>query len=123
MKKFYQINDEKFRCEPAARNRFEELKLEQRQSNDSKMLMLWEVSEQEDIFGNVRQVRQLVTRHTPCLPNNGVFRIHDVYDVRRAKKLYSLQKYDSENNCWNNFKLGNTVEELQKFMLEFVEVK
>ena len=119
MKKHFQINDEIFRCEPQARHRFDELKL----SHKDKSLELWEVSQQEDIFGNIRQVKQLVTKYTPNLPNNGVFRIHDVWDARRAKKLYSLQKYDSENCCWNNFKMGNSVNELLEFMQAYSEVE
>ena len=123
MKKFYQINNETFRCEPQARHRLAELKLKSRQSDSTEILELWEVTEQEDIFGNVRQVKQLVTRYTPGLPNNGVFRINDTFDVRRAKKLYSMQKYDDGNQCWNNFKMGNDLGMLTKFMNEYAEVK
>jgi hypothetical protein len=119
MKKHFQINDEVFRCEPQARHRLMELKL----STKDAVLELWEISQQEDIFGKIRQVKQLVTRYTPNLPNNGIFRIHDTFDVRRAKKLYSLQKYDSDNHCWNNFKMGNSVPELLEFMNSYVEVK
>lgn len=120
MKKQYQVNNEIFRCEPKARARFQELKFAAKQSKDQKSLELWELSEQTDIFGNVHQVKQLVTRYTKDLPNNGLFRINDVYDVRRAKKLYCLQKYDADNNCWNNFKMGDSVEGLLKFMQSYV---
>ena len=123
MKKYYQINDEKFRCEPHARARLQELKFEAKQQEELVVIELWEVSQQEDIFGKVRQVKQLVTRYTHNLPNNGIFRIHDVVDVRRAKKMYSLQKYDDDNHCWNNFKLGNSVPELMSFMTAYAEVK
>lgn len=117
MKRQYQINKEVFHSEAKARQRFDELKFEE------KMLKLWEVSEQEDIFKNIHQVKKLVTRYTPGLPNNGVFRICDTYDVRRAGKLYSLQKYDAENNCWNNFKMGDDLNLLMNFMNTYAEVK
>lgn len=123
MKRYFQINNETFRCEPQARARLQELKFEAKRQDDHIAIELWEVSEQNDIFGNVRQVKQLVTRYTHNLPNNGVFRIHDVVDVRRAKKLYSLQKYDDVNHCWNNFKLGNSVPELIRFMEDCTEVR
>lgn len=123
MKRYFQINNEKFRCEPQARTRLEELKFQARQNDGKAVLELWEVREEQDIFGNMRQVKQLVTRYTPNLPNNGIFRIHDSYDVRRAKKMYSLQKYDSENHCWNNFKMGDDLETLHRFMQEYAEVK
>lgn len=123
MKKYYQINDEKFRCEPQARHRLQELKLEAKQQENHEVIELWEVSEQEDIFGNKKVVKQLVTRYTHNLPNNGIFRIYDTFDVRRAKKLYSLQKYDSENHCWNNFKMGDDVPSLLHFMNTYMEVK
>ena len=122
MKRFYQINDEKFRCEPQARNRLDELKLEARKSEEHQVIELWEVSEQEDIFGNKKVVKQLVTRYTHNLPNNGIFRIHDSFDVRRCKKLYCLQKYDSYNHCWNNFKLGDSIPDLAYFMNSYSEV-
>ena len=123
MKRYFQINDEIFRCEPKARARLQELKFEAKQQEEHTVIELWEIATQQDIFGNSRQVRQLVTRYTHNLPNNGVFRIHDVVDVRRAKKLYSLQRYDYENHCWNNFKMGNSVPELVTFMNECLEVK
>lgn len=123
MKKHFQINNEIFRCEPQARARLQELKFEAKQQEEHMVIELWEVSEQKDIFGNIRQVKQLVTRYTHNLPNNGVFRIHDSVDIRRSKKLYSLQKYDDVNHCWNNFKMGNSVPELMQFMSEYSEVR
>lgn len=123
MKKHFQIDNEKFCCELQARTRLQEIKFEDRQKKESKTIELWEVSEQQDIFGKFHQVKQLVTRYTPNLPNNGIFRIHDVFDVRRAKKLYCLQKYDFENHCWNNFKMGDSVPELESFMNVYSEVK
>ena len=123
MKKHFQINDETFRCEPHARHRLEELKMEARKSDNPATIELWEVSQQQDMFGNFRQSQQLVTRYTPNLPSNGVFRISDTYDIRRAKKLYSLQKYDFENHCWNNFKMGDSIPDLTYFMCTYSEVK
>lgn len=122
MKKYFQIGNEKFYCEPQARHHLEELKLEARQSDEHQVIELWEVSQQEDIFGNVRQIKQLVTRYTHNLPTNGVFRIHDSYDIRRAKKLYCLQKYDFENHCWKNFKMGDSIPDLTYFMSTYSEV-
>ena len=124
MKRHFQINDEIFRCEPLARARLQELKFEAKQKDDcDASIALWEVTQQQDIFGNTRQIKQLVTRYTPHLPNNGIFRIHDTYDIRRAKKLYCLQKYDFENHCWNNFKMSDSLPDLAHFMETYSEVK
>jgi hypothetical protein len=122
-KRHFEINGERFPCEVKARHRLEEIKLKMRQDGENSIAELWEVSQQQDIFGNVRQVKHLVTRYTPNLPNNGIFRVQDSFDIRRSKKLYSLQKYDDINHCWNNFKTGNDVGALQKFMLEYAKVE
>ena len=123
MKRYFQINDEIFRCEPQARHRLQDLTLEAKQQDNHIVIELWEVFQQQDIFGNSRQVKQLVTRYTHNLPNNGVFRIKDTYDIRRAKKLYCLQKYDFENHCWNNFKMGDSIPDLTYFMNTYSEVE
>ena len=123
MKKHYRIGNEIFRCEHSARGRLQELKFEMKRSGSATLVELWEISKQQDIFGNMREVKQLVTRYTPNLPNNGIFRIHDCVDIRRSKKLYSLQKYDSENHCWNNYKLGNSLSELELYMISTLGVK
>lgn len=125
-KKKFQIMEEQYPCEAKARKRLEEIKFSIRQSGSADLAVpvsVWEVSEQEDIFGNKKQVKQLVTRYTPSLPNNGLFRVQDSYDVRRSKKMYSLQKYDSENHCWNNFKLGDNVNDLWEFANKYSVVK
>ena len=122
-RKTYEINKEQFSCETAARIRFQELKFESKQSNKKEIIELWEISKQSDIFGNEKTIKQLITRYTPNLPNNGIFRIQDSFDIRKAKVLYSLQKYDAFNHCWNNFKMGDDLSLLTKFMNAFVEVE
>ena len=123
MKKYYQIKDEKFHCETAARIKLQELKFESKQANKNEIIELWEISKQADIFGNEKTIKQLITRYTPNLPNNGVFRIQDSFDIRKAKVLYSMQKYDDFNHCWNNFKMGDDLSALTRFMNTYVEVK
>lgn len=124
MKKHFKIGSELFRCEPAARARLQELKFESKQKGDERYTIeLWEVSEQQDIFGNNKTVSLLVTRYTPNLFNNGIFRIHDCVDIRRSKKPYALQRYDSENHFWVNYKMGNSVEELEKYIRIHTEVR
>ena len=114
MKHFYQIGEETFCCASKARSRLTSLMFDSKQNGYKEIIELWEVKEEEDIFGNVRTMKYLVTRFTPNLPNNGMFRIHDVHDIRRAKKMYALQKYNRENHAWENYKMGSTVEELQQ---------
>lgn len=110
MKKYYMIDNETFSNEASARKHFTSAITKQ----PDKVLRLFEMRPETDLFQRTYLVKSLVCQHTPNLPSNSNFRIIDSWDVRKAKRLYCLQKYDKNNTCWKNYKLGDDWESLSR---------